>query len=224
MAMMFGCQHGRCGIRRRMEKTTLAAGTPDVSGGAFISDQAGQDLEPIAATFRLSTGETLADASAADLLVLVFLRHFGCTFTRQILRSLEKIETEAASRSARIVLVHMMKSGDEIRYLAGHDDVPRIADPRCDLYHAFGLGNGGILALLGPRVWWLGLLSVFKGCGVGHLAGNGLQMPGAFAFRHSRIIASQRAKSAADLPDIPGLFRELETEPSHARDTPTQTP
>jgi len=143
------------------------------------------------------------------MLVLVFLRHFGCTFTRQILRGLEEIQNRARSRGAELVLVHMLKSGAEIRYLADHSDVTRIADPRCDLYRAFGLGKGGLFELFGPRVWWLGFASIFKGCGVGHLAGDGRQMPGAFLYHHGEIVASQRATSASDLPDLPGLFDTL---------------
>jgi hypothetical protein len=117
----------------------------------------------------------------------------------------------ALARGAQLVLVHMLKSGSELRYLTGHSDVARIADPHCELYRSFGLRKGGINELLGPRVWWLGFLSVFKGCGVGHLAGNGRQMPGAFLFHRGEIIASQRAKSASDLPDLPGLFDTLQS-------------
>jgi hypothetical protein len=164
------------------------------------------DIPSAAAEFRLSTGETLADASESRMLALVFLRHFGCTFTRQILRGLEETHQRAKSQGADLVLVHMLKNGGETRYLADHSDIARIADPHCELYRAFGLGKGGIRELLGPRVWWLGFLSVYKGCGVGHLAGDGRQMPGAFLFHHGRIVASQRAKSASDLPDLPALF------------------
>jgi hypothetical protein len=164
------------------------------------------DIPSAAAEFRLSTGETLADASESRMLALVFLRHFGCTFTRQILRGLEETHQRAKSQGADLVLVHMLKDGGETRYLADHSDIARIADPHCELYRAFGLGKGGIRELLGPRVWWLGFLSVYKGCGVGHLAGDGRQMPGAFLFHHGRIVASQRAKSASDLPDLPALF------------------
>lgn len=164
------------------------------------------DLRQAAATFRLTTGRTLADVSDERPVALVFLRHFGCTFTRQILRGLEDLEESARTRGAELVLVHMLKSGDEIRYLGGHEDVARIADPDCKLYRAFGLGKGGLLELFGPRVWWLGFVSVFKGCGVGHLAGDGLQMPGAFLFHRGEITAAQRAHSASDLPDLPRLF------------------
>ncbi len=164
------------------------------------------DFDQTAATFRLSTGESLEDASLAGPLVLIFLRHFGCTFTRQILRGLEGIQGEARARGARLILVHMLRGGSEIRYLSGHDDIASIADPHCELYRAFGLGKGGIVELFGPRVWWLGFVSIFKGCGVGHLAGDGRQMPGAFLFHKGKIIASQRARSASDLPDLAALF------------------
>jgi hypothetical protein len=171
-------------------------------------------LDQAAAAFRLSTGEPLLEASHSRLLVLVFLRHFGCTFTRQLLRGLEDFHHCATELGGELVLVHMLKSGEEIRYLGGHGDVARIADPRCELYRAFGLGRGGFLELFGPRVWWLGAIAIFKGCGVGHLAGDGLQMPGAFLFRDGEIVAAQRAKSASDMPDIPGLFAALQDAPS----------
>lgn len=170
-----------------------------------------------AASYSLSNGKSLAEASQSHLLALVFLRHFGCTFTRQILRGLEGIQKEAKSHGAELVIVHMLQSGEEIRYLGERSGVTRIADPRCELYRAFGLGKGGFLELFGPHVWWRGAVSIFKGCGLGHLAGDGLQMPGAFLFLDGKIISSQRAHSASELPDLPGLFQAL---PSPAgRDT-----
>ena len=174
-------------------------------------------IEEAARIYSLSSGATLAEASESKLLAMVFLRHFGCTFTRQILRGLEGIQKEAHAHGAELVLVHMLQGGKETRYLGERGGVARIADPRCELYRAFGLGKGGFLELFGPHVWWRGAVSIFKGCGVGHLAGDGLQMPGAFLFRDGKIISSQRARSASDLPDLPGLFKAL---PSPAgRDT-----
>lgn len=160
-------------------------------------------------TYALSNGKNLAEASESKLLALVFLRHFGCTFTRQILRGLESIQKEAEAHGAELVLVHMLQSGKETRYLGERSGVARIADPRCELYRAFGLGKGGFIELFGPHVWWRGAVAIFKGCGLGHLAGDGLQMPGAFLFRDGKILSSQPARSAADLPDLAGLFKSL---------------
>jgi hypothetical protein len=172
-------------------------------------------VDEAAAQYSLTTGNSLAAASRDQTLVLVFLRHFGCTFTRQILRSLEDMQAEARRRGATLVLVHMMQSGQETQYLGDHSDVPRIADPRCELYRAFGLGKGGFLELFGPRVWWRGAIALFRGCGVGHLAGDGLQMPGAFLFRDGKVLSTQRAHSAAELPNLPGLFDGLRGAPGH---------
>ncbi len=196
---MFKCKKHGCGGKRSMGRilpmpNDIARTASNVASAAHNS--------------ILTNGETLLKASESRTLALVFLRHFGCTFTRQILIGLEDIKTAAEARGAELVLVHMLKNGNELRYLGGNGDVWRIADPKCELYRAFGLGRGGFLELFGPRVWWLGAVSIFKGCGVGHLAGDGLQMPGTFLFRDGCIISAQRAESASDLPDIPALFNE----------------
>jgi hypothetical protein len=161
-------------------------------------------------SYSLSSGETLAEASSQQTLALVFLRHFGCTFTRQILRHLQDLQKEADRHDARLVLVHMLQKGRETHYLGQRSGVARIADPMCELYRAFGLGKGGFLELFGPRVWLRGAVSVFKGCGVGHLAGDGLQMPGAFLLRDSAVISRQPARTASDLPDLPRLFEGMQ--------------
>lgn len=164
--------------------------------------------EEAAEIYKLSTGESLAAASSGQTVALVFLRHFGCTFTRQILRSLQDLKKDAEAQGARLVLVHMLQRGDEQDYLAAGSasSIPRIADPNCELYRSFGLGKGGFFELFGPRVWLRGAMALFKGCGVGHLAGDGMQMPGAFLYRDGQVIAAQPAQSAADLPDLTSLF------------------
>lgn len=161
-----------------------------------------------ASSYELSSGESLTEASQQQEIVLVFLRHFGCTFTRQLLRGLELLETQASQRQARLVLVHMLQSGKELAYLGDRSGIARIADPYCELYRSFGLGKAGFWELFGPRVWLRGLLALIRGCGVGSIAGDGLQMPGVFLFHRNSIIASQPAQSAADLPDLEKLFRK----------------
>ncbi|GAA5481908.1 AhpC/TSA family protein [Haloferula sargassicola] len=167
------------------------------------------DLEEAASLYRLSSGESLRAASESELVCLVFLRHFGCTFTRKILRELESLKEEAEHHRARLVLVHMLVPGGEETYLPARSGIARIADPRCDLYRAFGLGKGGFWELFGPPVWIPLLVALIRGCGMGHLAGDGLQLPGAFLFRKGNIISAQRARTQADLPDLPRLFEGL---------------
>ncbi len=183
------CQTSTCQARRRMTSTSH-----------------GVELGKVASEFRLNDGRSLEEASDQQPLVLVFMRHFGCTFTRQLLRGLEQLQKDAEKHGAQLVLIHMLKQGQESQYLGEDATVRSISDPKCQLYRAFGLGKGGLFELFGPRVWWLGMKAIFQGCGVGKLAGNGLQMPGAFVFHHGAIISAQRASTAADLPDLPRLF------------------
>ncbi|MGA0899069.1 MAG: AhpC/TSA family protein [Luteolibacter sp.] len=172
----------------------------------MTSTSHGVELGKVASEFRLNDGRSLEEASDQQPLVLVFMRHFGCTFTRQLLRGLEQLQKDAEKHGAQLVLIHMLKQGQESQYLGEDATVRSISDPKCQLYRAFGLGKGGLFELFGPRVWWLGMKAIFQGCGVGKLAGNGLQMPGAFVFHHGAIISAQRASTAADLPDLPRLF------------------
>ena len=155
--------------------------------------------------YKLNSGESLREASEKQELAVVFLRHFGCTFTRQLLRKLEVMENQAKEQGARLVLVHMLQEGEEVEYVR-NGEVSRIADPWCDLYRAFGLGKGGFMELFGPRVWVRGAVAIFRGCGVGHLAGDGLQMPGTFLVKDGKIIREKKARSAADLPQVEELF------------------
>ena len=56
------------------------------------------------------TGERLVDLSATSTVLLVFLRHSGCTFCREALSDIAASRSRAESAGIRIVLVHM---GDE---------------------------------------------------------------------------------------------------------------
>lgn len=163
-------------------------------------------LEKASRMFRLTSGETLEEASEKQELAIVFLRHFGCTFTRQLLQNLRSMHQRAEEEGARLVLVHMLQEGEEQEFVKD-DGVARIADPQCDLYRAFGLGKGGFLELFGPKVLYRGAVAFFRGCGVGMLRGDGLQMPGAFLFRKGKILREQKAETAADLPDVEELFK-----------------
>ena len=177
-------------------------------------------LSEAADSYHLSSGETLAEASREHTLAMVFLRHFGCTFTRQILRELQALKDEADRHGARLVLVHMLEEGDESSYLQPRKSIARIADPVCELYRAFGLGKGDFIELFGPHVLFRMGIALVRGCGIGHLAGDGLQMPGAFLFRDGEIISAQRAHNQSELPDLPRLFEGL-PEPSPRETVPT---
>ncbi len=150
-----------------------------------------------------AAGRTLAELAEASPVLVVFLRHAGCTFCREALSDLRARRAEI-ERHARIAIVHMGDDASAASFFAkyGLDDVARISDPERTLYRAFDLGRGSLWQLFGPRVWVRGFRAgVLAGHGVGRLEGDGFQMPGTFLVHRGRIIRSHRHKDAADRPD-----------------------
>lgn len=148
--------------------------------------------------------ERLVDLSFESPLLIVFLRHFGCTFCREALADIARQRAEIETRGVRIVAVHMTTEAEAREIFANYGvaDLDRISDPERNLYRAFGLKQGTARQLLGPKVWWRGFIAgVLRGHGVGRLKGNGFQMPGAFIFHESGVVRSMIHKSAADRPD-----------------------
>jgi peroxiredoxin len=148
-------------------------------------------------------GTSIAGLSERRPLLLVFLRHLGCTFCREAAADLRD-RRAIIEASATIVVVTMSPAAEIRKFLAGYGlgDVDVVSDPDRALYRALQLSRGTIGQLFGPRVWLRGVVAgVLGGHFVGGLKGDGLQMPGAFVIRAGRVAAAFRHRDAADRPD-----------------------
>lgn len=151
-----------------------------------------------------STGQTLAEISDERPMLIVFLRHAGCTFCREAAFELTAAREEIERVGTQIVLVHMTspERGREFFTQYGLADLPQVSDPERKLYQAFDLHRGSVGQLLGPRVWWRGFKAgILQGHGVGKWEGDVTQMPGTFLVYRGKIVKAFRHKSAADRPD-----------------------
>ncbi len=157
-----------------------------------------------------SDGRSLLDLSRERPTLVVFLRHFGCTFCRETLADLAR--QKEAVRGMNVALVHMVDDDRALGYLARFDlpEHVRVSDPDKKLYAAFELERGRIAQLFGLRVWWRGFLAGVIGRHlVGGLAGDGFQMPGAFIVHEGTIVRAFRHRDAADRPDYARLCDAL---------------
>lgn len=162
--------------------------------------------------FDTSEGITLQEMSERTPTMMVFLRHFGCTFCREALDDLADQRDQIELLGARIVLVHMeeQEKAQCLLNKMGLSDVPHISDPENILYKKFQLRRGGLNQIFGPKVWWRGLLAgFFKGHGVGKESGDIFQMPGVFLLSKGRVIRKYIHKSAADRPDYGQLVNGI---------------
>lgn len=166
--------------------------------------QTAPEIQRMAMRSRTSSGSTLLDLSRRSPVLLVFLRHAGCTFCREALSDLAEQRRSIEENGSRIVIVHMSKESEAGRLFSqyGLADIDRVSDPNRGLYRAFGLERGGLWPLFGPFVWWRGFVAgILRGHGIGPLDGDGFQMPGAFVLYHGEILHSFIHESAADRPN-----------------------
>jgi peroxiredoxin len=178
---------------------------------AHIHSQAvvSPEITRMALRARTQTGITLDQLSREAPLLLVFLRHAGCTFCREALSDIGQQRAAIEAKGGRAVLVHMGTEDQASHFLAkyGLSDILRVSDPERSLYRAFGLCRGGIREFLTPLVWWRGFkAAVFHGHWQGRVAGDGFQMPGAFVIFHGHIIRAFRHRTAADRPNYAALL------------------
>ncbi|MEZ6069611.1 MAG: SelL-related redox protein [Pirellulales bacterium] len=174
-----------------------------------FASRTNDELRRIIDTAASQQGETIATLSRSTPLLLLFLRHSGCTFCRQALADVARRREALEAAGIRLALVHM---GSEVDAAAtfpayGLGELPRFSDPECRLYRAFGLERGRWSQIWGPRVWWPGLVSLLSGNGIGPLHGDVFRMPGAFLIQDGAIVHAFRHETSADRPDYGAFIR-----------------
>lgn len=158
------------------------------------------------------TGESVADLSRQQPVLLVFLRHFGCTFCREALKDLSDRQEKLNAYGCKLVLVHMSDAETAARYFAKYklSDVAHVSDYDCRYYEAFGLTKGSARQLFGLHSWIRGFQAgVLDGHGVGtKQLGDGFQMPGVFVLHNGKVVNKFIHKLAGDRPEYVDLISE----------------
>lgn len=158
-------------------------------------------IEQISRNTLLSNGSNLWEYGLQNNLLLIFVRHAGCTFCRETLDELKGKLQDLQSRKIIPIVVHLgtAEDGQGMLERSGLKRVLAISNPTAELYRAYELKRGQLSQLLGPRVWWRGFQSaILKGHGTGALVGDGFQLGGAFLVENGRITKSFPAKDASD--------------------------
>lgn len=169
------------------------------------------ELETLLASKRDQHGRSVLERSNEKPQLVLFVRHFGCTFCRETLSDLSARRAELEKQGLELVVVHMNDdeaAADEYFGRWKLQDVSRVSDPRCELYRGLGLQRGSLGQLLGPAVWSRGLQAWLGGHGLGTLDGDGFQLGGAFVIDHGKIVAACRHQTAGDRPDVCKLAAE----------------
>lgn len=154
---------------------------------------------------RTNDGHTLLELSEKEDVLLIFIRHFGCTFCRETVSEIAKLESALKGKKLKPVFVHMSDPGHADEFFSRYFDHPvvHVSDPSRVLYMSLGLKRGTLMQLFGPRIvvrgFWAGFL---KGHGLGGFEGDILQLGGYFVLSKGRIVFEHKTRGAADFFEL----------------------
>lgn len=160
---------------------------------------------------RTSQNKTLLDLSKDKNVLLVFVRHFGCTFCRETVSEMAKIDKAISNKNLTLVFVHMSDPSYGNEFFSRYYDRPvhHVSDPGRALYKSLNLKRGSLYQLLGPMTWIRGIYAgIFKGHGLGEFEGDSMQLGGVFILSSGQIVFEEKANSASHLFHL-GVLPEL---------------
>ena len=168
--------------------------------------RSGDELSQTLASIRTESGASLLELAEASPVLLVFLRHFGCSFCRQAISDVAELRPELDKRGVRPVFVHLgtPERAKPFFDYYGIGDVERVSDPEAKIYQlpVFAISRiHPALTLFQPAVWagWL-KGAIFKH-GIGAIREDGKQMQAIFFLKGPKVVREFRYKTIADEPN-----------------------
>ena len=155
--------------------------------------------------FKSQHGQSLADLSRDHKVMVVFLRHSGCTFCREALSELAANRSAIESQETELAIVHMDSetNGLELTRRFGLEDIHRFSDPEEQLYRAANIGLGRWNQLLSWQVLVRGFqAAILKGHGFSGVRNNVFRMPGTIILHDGKIVKRHEPHDASDHPDF----------------------
>ncbi|MER3495373.1 MAG: hypothetical protein C4320_00180 [Armatimonadota bacterium] len=157
---------------------------------------------------------TLDDGSSVELpslyrdrpLALIFLRHLGCIFCREVVLSLNAYPEANMAFVAleRAELCHQFR----LRFESPH---PVISDPSRTLYDAFSIGHAKLGQVLNPHTIGRGLMNMRSGLRNGRPSSDSMTLGAVFVINQEGIVVwEHRAKDIADNPSGAMIVEALE--------------
>jgi hypothetical protein len=167
-------------------------------------------LVEVLGAYRAESGRTLQELTAESPVLLLFLRHFGCSFCRETLDRVSQVRGKLEDKGIRPVFVHLGTPERAKPYFDYYNlsDVERVSNPDASLYQhpAFGLGRSNPFShFFQPAVMKAWVTGAIRSYGIGMIKEDAEQMPGVFYLRDGKIANFYRYRTIADCPDYLAL-------------------
>ena len=154
------------------------------------------------------TADTLRGLLADGRTLLVFLRHFGCLFCRELVKDVRALSESDAS-FPRVLFFFRATATEGEKFFAQYwPEARAVADERGYYYDAFAVSRGNLASvMINPRIWFRGIEALMKKNTVGIPRGDTLVLPGFFLVENGSIISTHRSRHSADHPDLVEFLR-----------------
>ncbi len=150
--------------------------------------------------FNLREG-TFGDQLGDRPTLLVFLRHFGCMFCREMVRDLRKISQEHPGYPPVLFVFQGSVADGKTFFDEFWPEARAIADLPKKFYSGMGLRRATFTQIFGVQVWTCGFRAMSKGNFVGKVIGDPWIMPGAFLVQGDQVLWCHRFAHQGDHPD-----------------------
>lgn len=201
----------RCLVYGRVVSTTGGAGRRNerrdrMEREPVNSEGKTAEVAKTLVSIHTESGASLFDLVSASPVLLIFLRHFGCSFCRRTISDVAGLRTEFDGRGVRPVFVHMgtPERAKPFFDYYGIGDVERVSDPEAAVYRhpVFALPRiHPLRSLFQPAVWRGWLKGSIMKHGIGAIKEDGHQMQGIFYLNGPKIVREFRYKTIADEPN-----------------------
>jgi len=172
-----------------------------------MKKQPAQNARVLLSAFKDRNAVSIHDHSVAAPMLLVLLRHVGCSFCRKALHELSVSMKHITGCGYRVGLVHMDSDEDMQIQLAkfGLEKLPRFHDPDRKLYRALGVKRAPIASLFDFKMWQEGVAAK-RLYGADLPKADPFQLPGAFLIDQGVIVAGESVLSPHEHPDFLALL------------------
>ena len=170
------------------------------------------DISDHFATFLDQGGVSIYEHSLEKPLLLILLRHVGCTFCRRTLHELSQSLLQIRACGYEAGIVHMDSDVSMEEQLSHYDlqTIPRFHDPKKILYNSLGLQRTSIRKMFKKEIWDTGK-EQHKQYGAAWPQSDPMQLPGAFLIDAGEVVAGETTLSTEEQPDFLALLIYSET-------------
>ena len=142
--------------------------------------------------------------SQNKLVLVAFLRHFGCIFCREMVSETSELKSVLEAKGVVVAFVHIGSEADALEFFKdfGLENELRLSDPDSQYYKLFGLSQQSFFKMLSLATIQNSLRAMKSGYRQGRIKSDPKTMPGLFLISKGIVVKKFVHENPGDKPDL----------------------